>query len=320
MIDPSFTSVLATNNIAARAVRDIDRASMDPALALRGVLQPVADMIIRRGKLSRSELRPLFDTMRAKLRQEPNVVDIRVGVRSNSVTARLSANEEHHLRFTQGIESTLIREGREEPVIAFAAIELTLTRRDLHAFGNHTGLLVHPHLLSRYMQRQRKSYKQLLSDILRPMRASTMLSYVIRNGSIALPVEGGLLLGTVTTRKKRNEPYPVRWKLERDGTKVDTKVNEDDNPIPGYRQRAFMMTFIDADSLDPAKTRLLLALTAWEQTYEVAINRWFEASAYTGTGISVGDSKQAISESMADAMKAALKVVRGDDWRAVFPA
>lgn len=319
MSDQSFTSTIATNNIAARAVRDVERTSMDPALALRGVLQPVADMLVRRGKLARNELRPVLDSMRAKLRQEENVVDIRMGVRSNSVTSRMSANEECHLRFTQAIESGLSREGREEAIIAFAAIELTLTRRELNAFANHTGFLVHPHLLSRYMQRQRKSYKQLISDILRPMRTSLVLSYVIRNGQIALPVEGGLLLGTVTTRKKRNELYPARWKLGQDGVKVDVKVDEEDSAIPGYRTRAFMMTFIDTDSLEPAKTRLMLTIAAWEQTHDVAINRWFEASAYTGTGISANDSKQAISESMTDAMKAAANIVRGDDWRAVFP-
>lgn len=319
MIDPSFTSITATNNIAARAVREVERTSLDPALALRALLQPVADMLVRRGKLARNELRPVLDSMRAKLRQEDNVVDIRMGVRSNSATSRMSANEECHLRFTQSIESSLTREGREEAIIAFAAIELTLTRRELNAFANHTGFLVHPHLLSRYMQRQRKSYKQLISDILRPMRTSLVLSYVIRNGGIALPVEGGLLLGTVTTRKKRNELYPARWKLAQDGVKVDMKVDEADSPIPGYRTRAFMMTFIDTESLEPAKARLMLTIAAWEQAHEVAINRWFEACAYTGTGLAHNDTKQAISEAMADAMNAAVKIVRGDDWRAVFP-
>lgn len=308
-----FSSKAATTNIANRAAREAERKMLDPATAVRDALIPIGRAIGRRGKLMRQELRPAFRQLIDRLSSLDSVVEIEPGVISTSATQRLSANEAVQVRFIQTSGAQIRRYGADiwEDILTFLAFEIVLSRHEIRLFANSAGFTLHPHALSRYMQREGKSHKELIAKSLRPMRASAMLGQVVVQGNIALPVDGGLLFGDVQTEEK-SENFPLLTILDRNGG-TDEPVDEWSDEFT----RCMMLTFINTESLEPAQARLLERLVAWERQHHEGIHCWYQMCVYNGSMLRAGEVPSEINDDMQRAWDAAIELVESPEWQSV---
>jgi hypothetical protein len=314
----AYTSLMATQAIAARAVRDIGRTAAEPFKTLRKALDPFTHKVIYRGKLTRHELRPTFEKVVERLRAQENINDIHIGHLSNSASRGMSANESCRLRFIQTVDATYTRNERVQNVAAFAAQDLMMSRRDLKIRINMTGFYMHPHAMARYMQRMQRPYGELLNSILRPMYASAILSHAIGYGYIGLPVRGGILFGNVRTFRT-DDPYPLLGTFDKNGSEMIERDGHesDEDPIV---VAVLIKTFIDTESLGDLKSKLRTQITQWEAQHAEGIRRFFDDYAYRSTLVDRNEPPEVSAKFIEDAYKSATELVQSPTWVAVLPS
>lgn len=329
MDDAVFTSQVVTDAIAARAVREVGKTAAEPLSAMHDALEPISDRIYFRGKLTRTELRPVFNELVNRLKAKENVSDLHSGVMSNSRVQRLSAKESCRLRFIQTVDATVTRGASGElieKVLAFAAQDVQLSRHALRVQANMTGFYLHPHALSRYMQRMQKPYRDLLQDIMRPMYVSAILGNAIGNGGILLPVHGGILLGRVAV-VTTTETWPKVTVFDKNGTlepgddedQEDQAETKDEPPREQIVTNVSIKTFIDSDSLGNLKAALRAQIATWEEAHAEGIRRFFDHLAYCSTLIAHDEDPELTSQSAQNAFEAALELIDSEAWKLVFP-
>lgn len=321
----AYTSKAATNAIAARAVREAGRVDDAPLVAINDALEPVSTKLWQRGKLTRNELRPIFNELASLLRAKENVSDLHTGVMSNSRVRRLSANESCRLRFIQTVESTVSQVDSDEiieRVLAFAAQDLQLSRHALRVRVNMTGFHVHPHVLSRYMLRMQKPHRDLLKNIMRPMYVSAILGHAIGDGGIMLPVHGGILLGRVTPMIT-TEIWPKVTVYDKNGPSDfegddEEKPADNDDDVEQIVTNIGVKTFIDTESLGNMKAALRAQIVAWEAEHANGIRYFFDHHAYSSTLIAHDEDPEITAQYAQNAFDAAIDLINSEAWNLVF--
>lgn len=300
----AFTSELATFNIASRTTREVGQSALVPILAIADVILPMAKMLAARGKISRAELREQFRIMVHRLHHTENVVQVDVG-RMTSSTRGLSANESFDVRCI-----TMAGAGKDS--ITFMACDIGITRHKMVLFFNTSEFCMSPHLLARYMQRGRRELASFLSQALRPMRLATMLTpNEVDDGSpVALPIDGGLLLGRAFIVEA--DRYPIQISYSKDGVSRD-----DGEERRGLSSRILtdMRTFIHQDSLTGRKLAMLAALEAWEREHVEGITYWYEATMFGAARLTFGADGVGLKASVKAARDACRDLVSSPLWR-----
>jgi len=301
-----YTSTTATKSIADRLVREVHRHAMAPFDALASFIKPTAQLLRARGKLSRTELPTLFTAIRQRLLDTDTIIDLDQGRVS---TGRMSANDSYTLRFVQAV-------GGSEEWMVFMACDVQVSRQQIVIFVNSTEFHVSTHLLARYMQRGRKSYINFLATVMRPLRMSALLSagqVATPSDRIALPIDGGILVGTVDVESSEDNAYPLRFTFDRNGCKHE--IDRAHGIFSGRIVSTWMRSFIDRDSLNPKKHALLDSLEQWERNNQQGIDALYQALVFGCTRLRNGHTVEHIKTVVSKAVDECRGLVTSPEWQ-----
>lgn len=301
----AFTSIAATNRIADQVMRTIGRDTSEPIKRVTKFVHPMGWKLEERGKLTRTELGPIFKSIVAGLRCTENVIDVEVAQLS---TGKLSANDGYHIRF-----SLACGDGEWMYLVACS---LTLTRHNATILVNNTGFDVTPHLLARYMQRCRKSFAEFLATVSRPLRLSTLLAYSQAESGlskIALPIDGGLMIGTLYRVEDGAFP-PIKVVFDKHGP------HDEEAEVSAPEVAIHMRTFLDRDALNPRQQGILDGIEAWEAAHRRGIAASFEALTFGGARLDADYDFERLQADVTAAVEGCLDLVGSPEWRHLDPS
>ena len=304
-----YSSVAACDAVAKRVIRTAGQNKEVFTAAVRAIMRPIAEDLLRKGKLRREDLPEHHRTMTKALTEAPNIVDLDVALIRSSP---LSVNQTRTVRFI------MVASELDDQWLHFFGCEMELSRHSLRLRINGTDFRVSSHLLSRYMQRERTDLAQFFEKVNETLRTAALLgpaSGFADDVRTAVPFRGGLLLGDTmfVPADEVVRPYPVEVIYDAEGGRQ--VVGQPDLLIPGQIPLMCMATFIDADSLSPSKERLRDMIAQWHQAHYEGISTFSSALLFGKAPVKTRESQAAIRKGATEAFYAALELVQSDAWR-----
>lgn len=241
----AYSSEVACRSIAAREIKSRDFMPLICGYAM-DKLAPVAERLIAKGKLPRGEARAVVTNLYRSLKQNEALT----GVEAIKLGTKLS-DENFMISFMAGATIS-----ESQLAIAFGLI---VVERRLVAISAHDPLIcLHKHAIARYMERTRRGPLDLFKDIgARTRLAATMASFLPDGAGIAIPLSNGILIGTV--KVKHSAMYINR------ADAVNGFYDPELHRLPMPCHFIDVRTFIDADSLGPAKAALFERLSVYAE-------------------------------------------------------
>lgn len=314
--DALYTSMAATNAYARRTAREISKHNRTVIDTLLAAIHPVAQEMVSKGKLARDRLVPSFNSVVEDLNRKgtANIVQAEIGHKRSS---KLSANDELHARLVLVTSDPEPVEG--EQWFDFLALEFRITRREITMRLDPLDMAITPHVLARFMQRDRQGVMKFFANVMRPLRVASVLgvpAFHHKSEAIALPTDNGLLLGQVDyipePVKDEDRAYPFVVRVDKSGAK--TSVGEFVRLQKTFRAVCRMRTYVDENSASPLKSELRQAIVAWERQNERGITTFFELMAYGQAMVKLHAEQQPMLMGAKAAMDSSVSLVRTPIW------
>ena len=307
MTNIAFTSIAATTSIANKVLRAAERASGAPMKAICEIVHPMAHKLEDRGKLTRQELRPIFDALADLLGRVENIIHLDFG---RETTGKLSSNDSYRIR--------LVHAEATDDWMELMACDVLLTRHRALVTVNTSEFNVTSHALARYMQRHRKPHTHFFNTVIRPLRLSTLLSPVVQaaNGddtSIILPIDGGILVGSLCEAPVYDEgeeplfPFAVAYDK--------TGAYDEEPNFPPQQVATWMKTYIDRESLNRRQQGVLDSIELWEATHRKGIEAVSQAVLFGNTRLLAGDSLEQLKADAFGAAEGCRLLIDSPEWR-----
>jgi hypothetical protein len=292
-----FSSEAACNSVARRAIRARSRDVLSVAQYILPSLIPMARRMVSGRKILRGELRPMVFRIAQALRMHENVVDLHY----ETVVPPPSADEMFVLTYVQAVAAK-----GDERSLDFVTVKLLFTRNYVTIRHAETEFSVTDHVLSRYMQREKKDVTTFYQDIMRPMRTAYVVGpNAVIDRELALPFASGLLIGTARVVKDET-PAGFECRIGTDGPGALEPVA--DAPFAdGHRVVFDMRTYVSNNDLFDDKAKVLRRLKEFEATHAEQIKLAFNILAF-------GGNRQMLKH-VGDAYADAVKIVQSPEWR-----
>lgn len=308
-----FTSETASTIVARRLIREAAESKPESLSMIAALMQPTAQRIVEKSKISRNEIGPVMEELHKRLRDCRNVISLQLWRRSCSAQTRLSANETYDLRFI-----FMANVASNEKHLDFLACTASLSRKELIIRVSQTGFKVSDHALMRWMTREQKHGPEFFSEIIRAIRLSVILSPLttaagMRN--IALTHENGLLLGQSYVLRESDCDFlrPVQIKHSRQG--CDSTLLPIVTLSQGYGYVYNLRTYIDEPSLTSIKSEIRQKLHDFESRNKQALHNCFEAIVFGGVNRTHDTTDEIMRAGVNAAMIDAKTMVTSDLWR-----
>lgn len=317
MIEIVRTSDVASHAYAGRIVRETSKHNMAVMRDIEEAISPVWEEIATRGKLPRAKLLPAFNSILRGLEGTKNLVDVRLGIMRPSALG-LSANDHCNARL---VVAMALPEGREvEQRFDFLALDLTVRRSFVELRMDVINFNATSHVLARFIRRGGGDLRAFFGDILRPMRAASMLApsaTFYPSCRLMLPHGTGFLLAEAEIHddpddETRKIPCVIRY----DATGRHVETVESANHTPGARVIARAWSFIDGDGANERKSAAYTALLDWEQMHAEGISLWFDAYSFGSAPVKTYGDQPRLMEAVGAAGQAAKSLVESEAWRA----
>lgn len=258
-----LSSESACTAVAAREIRKRDRNLVQTLQHVLARIRPVIARMAQGKRATGGTLRPLVQSLSQSLRERENMIRVETIVERGPP----SSNESYLIE-------TIQAEPRDKHrTLEFVATRLRVTRREIEIIHQSTDFTINAHVLSRYMQRERKPVETFYENVMRPLKLAHVFGAytVARNPrDIILPFSTGVLLGETNVVDSTETGVAFRVNTK-DGIQKPDFV--DNAMIQGkYRAAYDIRTFVDWDALHPDKVAMMEILKEFEAEYEQEID------------------------------------------------
>ena len=258
-----LSSESACTAVAAREIRKRERNLVATLHHVMERIRPVIGRMIKGKRATEGTLRPLVQGLTQSLRERQNMIQVEMIVERGPP----SSNECYLIE-------TIQAEPRDKHrLLEFVATRLRITRRDIEIIHQSTDFTVNAHVLSRYMQRERKQVETFYENVMRPLKLAHVFgAYTVTRDprDIILPFSTGVLLGETNVVDSTETGVAFRVNNKEGAMKPDFVDNA---MIQGkYRAAYDIRTFVDWDAMHPDKVAMMEILKQFEAEYEQEID------------------------------------------------
>ena len=303
-LDPIAALLSSESACMAVAAREIRNRERNLGKTLQHVLErirPVIRRMVQGKRATEGTLRPLVLGLTQSLRERQNMIRVEMIVEK----APPSSNECYLIE-------TIQAEPRDRHrILEFVATRLRITRRDVEIIHQSTDFTINAHVLSRYMQRERKPVETFYDNVIRPLKLAHVLgSYTVAQNpaDIILPFSTGVLLGETTVVDSTETGVAFRVN-NKEGALEPSYI--DNAMIQGkYRAAYDIRTFVDWDAMHPDKVAMMNILKAFEAEYEQEIDGIYRIMIFGSERGDLDRFKKCIGE--------AKQIVNSPEWEAML--
>jgi hypothetical protein len=306
-IDPIvFSSKHACDRVAERTVREfgMERTNVLHTILLQ--FMPAFKQIITKHKMVRGDLKMLTRKYREVMAANPAVINMEI----DTINGPLSTKESYDAR------AIFMQADDNDQFLDLMGSQAFLTRKDIVIDVASADFKVHRHVLSRYMQRERKGPDQFMTDLMKAVHVSYVLVAALARSrsdfNIALPINDALLLGEYKLHRGYGEK--VQLSVSPFGGEAPHAVpREQPSLIKNCHAPVRMMTYVDGDSMLSSREELHGMLTEFYQKYEFMLRNSFDACVHS-MKIATPEMVEAYVSIRSEANDAAMKLVNSRVW------
>lgn len=258
-----LSSESACSAVAAREIRKRERNLVQTLEHVLVRIRPIVSRMVQGKRATEGTLRPIVQRLTQSLRERQNMIQVEMIVERGPP----SSNECYLIE-------TIQAEPRDKHrLLEFVATRLRITRRDIEIIHQSTDFTVNAHVLSRYMQRERKPVETFYENVMRPLKLAHVFgAYTVARDprDIILPFSTGVLLGETNVVDSTETGVAFRVNNKEGAMKPDFVDNA---MIQGkYRAAYDIRTFVDWDAMHPDKVAMMEILKQFEAEYEQEID------------------------------------------------
>lgn len=242
------------------------------------LLIPLAERVMRSGKIAHGQIRTISNWFIAQLSKEPTIVSASVEHRSS----KLSSNEKSYVSYVMAVG--------DGDWLDFVACEIVITRTCIELQSTDIDFRVHRHALSRFIQREIKPPEEIITSVAEAIKFGSLTGNLMlcasKHHECAIPLGNGLLLGKVVTINSSQQPAEVtRIRIEKNVPPTETTVARPDHLVKGFRGVLELLTYVGDRQLTKNREKLRDALVGFQNQNKEALDIMFMAHYYENAAI-----------------------------------
>ncbi len=300
-----FSSSDVCERLAERMLRHMDEQPETAMVRFGTLLRPILNTIYN-SKLKRGSVKAHVQKFVDGLSKEPAVIEADF---VDLTPKKLSTQESAQFRFV-AMSTTESRQW-----VSFEAAEAMVTRRTVETSLGTTGVRIHRHALSRYMNRERKPLDELFRSIMDAIVMSPTLATIIvtsrKQHEIAVPLGTGMLFGRIRTSSNPITHFGAVYD-SRAGEPTQ-RVIETTPLVENCKVKVEFLTYVDANALLENREALHRDLSRVYAEYGSVLRMLFEGLTFPNTQMRKRDYP-AVVEKLTQCLAELREIVQSPTW------